>query len=88
MLLLMAVLLLQVLLQLPALVLLQTTHTCRMARQTSPLRTPPHASLDKLPEIAQTILRLLARPALEEMTRSMWALVLWLLSRACHLKKR
>ena len=39
----------------PALVLLQTTHTCRMARQTSPLRTPPHPALDKLLELAPSV---------------------------------
>ena len=36
-------------------VLLQTTHTCRMARQTSPLRTPPHPALDKLLELAPSV---------------------------------
>ena len=35
--------------------LLQTSHTCRMARQTAPLRTPPHPALDKLPELAPSV---------------------------------
>jgi len=73
----------------PALVLLQTSHTCRMARQTAPLRTPPHPALDKWPELAQTFFRRLrAEQVLEEMATSMKALVVWLVSRACRLKKR